>query len=333
MIGKIKGYIHKYERYVTPIALVGGFILDALTLRSVDRWAENILLLTYLVVVFAGIALVRYSDSRKEMKYRSAIFAMTQFALGGLFSAFTIFYSRSGSWVSSWPFLVALLGFMISVEFMKKYYDRFMLQMVVAYLALFAYLIFVIPLITKSIGPWTFIFTGFVSLLIMWPYVRYVGERRTWIGIGATYALITLFYFTHIIPPIPLSLTDAKVTTYINHVDNEYIFAEVELPWYAFLPMADKVTIPRGSPVYFYSSIYSPTDINATILHNWQYFDENAARWVPVSKIRFPIKGGRVEGYRGYSVKSNVFEGVWRVDVETEYGQLIGRKRFIIEYK
>jgi hypothetical protein len=167
----------------------------------------------------------------------------------------------------------------------------------------------------------------------MWPYIKYVGERRTWIGVGATYALVTFFYFTHIIPPIPLSLTDAKVTSYISHQNNEYVFADSERTWYDFLPFADTVRISRGAPVYFYSSVFSPTDINTDIIHSWQYFDEETARWVPVSRIRFPIIGGRDEGYRGYSVKSNVFEAIWRVDVETEFGQLIGRKRFEIEYK
>jgi Protein of unknown function (DUF2914) len=333
MLKRIRGYIHKYEKYVTPVALVGGFVLDSLTLRRVDRWAENILLLSYLVVVFAGIALMRYSDTRKELKYRSVIFTLIQFALGGLFSAFTIFYSRSGSWVASWPFLLVLLGFMVSVEFMKRYYARFMLQMMVAYLALFSYLIFVMPLITKTIGPWTFLFSGAISLLIMWPYIQHVGERRNWFGVMGTFLLVTVLYFTHIIPPIPLSLTDSRVTTYIQHMNGEYVFAPVEQPWYAFLPMADTIKITRGSPIYFYSSVFSPTTIKADIIHSWQYFDEKSARWVPVSRIRFPIIGGRQEGYRGYSVKSNVFEGVWRVDVETEYGQLIGRKRFVIKYK
>ena len=50
--------------------------------------------------------------------------------------------------------------------------------------------------------------------------------------------------------------------------------------------------------------------------------------WISASRISFPIRGGREEGYRGFSQKSNVFPGSWRVYVETKDGQIIGRIRF-----
>lgn len=333
MIQRIKGYIHQNEKYISPIALIGGFILDNLTLGRVDGLPVHTLFVIYLVIVFIGVALMRYSDVHKPLRWYDGIFTVTQFAIGGLFSMFTVLYSNSGSWVASWPFLLLLLGFMVSSEFLKKYYAKFMLQMIVAYLCLFSYLIFSIPLITKSISPYVFVGTGIISLIIMWPYVKYVGEKSNWRGILATYACITVFYFAHIIPPIPLSLTDARVSTYITRSGDQYLFAEGNKTWYSFLPIAQTLRIAEGSPVYFYSSVFSPTDINTDIVHQWQYFDEAKARWVPVNRIRFPIVGGREQGYRGYSVKSNVYPGLWRVDVETEYGQLIGRKRFEIEYK
>ncbi|MCF1193471.1 DUF2914 domain-containing protein, partial [Mangrovimonas sp. AS39] len=55
-----------------------------------------------------------------------------------------------------------------------------------------------------------------------------------------------------------------------------------------------------------------------------------SGKWVSGSKISFPIKGGRNEGYRGFSKKENVFSGKWRVDIETERGQVVGRVRFDI---
>ncbi|MDO8590949.1 MAG: DUF2914 domain-containing protein, partial [bacterium] len=47
--------------------------------------------------------------------------------------------------------------------------------------------------------------------------------------------------------------------------------------------------------------------------------------------IQFPIVGGRDEGFRGYSIKSSVFPGRWRVDVETAEKNLIGRVEFTVE--
>jgi hypothetical protein len=56
-------------------------------------------------------------------------------------------------------------------------------------------------------------------------------------------------------------------------------------------------------------------------------------KWVSVTRITFPIRGGRDGGYRGFSVKENLFEGRWRVDVKTERNQIIGRMKFNIEPK
>ncbi len=344
MFTRIKGYIHKYETHIGFVSVVGGFIFDSLTLKSVDLLIDNLLLIAYILLVFSGIAYLRYADNKGIETYREGVFAGVQFALGGLFSAFTVFYSRSGSLFVSWPFLLVLVLFMASSEFLKKYYAKFLVQFLVAYLALFSYLIFSVPLVTKTIGPWTFILSGLLSLGLVFLYSKYIGQkliqdtvihsRQTWTGIVLTYLLVVFFYFAHIIPPIPLSLHESHVSTYISKSESgEYVFADEGKHWYSFLPIADTLRISQGSPVYFFSSVFSPTDIDANIIHDWQYYNETTARWESVTKIRFPIEGGRKEGYRGYSVKSNIYEGMWRVDVETEYGQLIGRKRFEIEYK
>jgi hypothetical protein len=50
-----------------------------------------------------------------------------------------------------------------------------------------------------------------------------------------------------------------------------------------------------------------------------------------MSEISFHITGGRQEGYRGYSFKTNVPAGKWRVFVETPRGQVLGRYEFNVE--
>ena len=44
------------------------------------------------------------------------------------------------------------------------------------------------------------------------------------------------------------------------------------------------------------------------------------------------IFGGRDGGYHTYSIKGNIIPGLWRVDIETERGQIIGREEFKIEF-
>ena len=70
--------------------------------------------------------------------------------------------------------------------------------------------------------------------------------------------------------------------------------------------------------------------MSVKVVHDWQYYDEGKEEWISSTKIPFSITGGRGNGYRVYSKKDNVFPGKWRVDVETERGQVIGRIRFDI---
>ena len=47
--------------------------------------------------------------------------------------------------------------------------------------------------------------------------------------------------------------------------------------------------------------------------------------------MSFTLSGGRDEGYRGYSLTSNLAPGKWRVRMETERGQVMGRIGFTVE--
>lgn len=65
-------------------------------------------------------------------------------------------------------------------------------------------------------------------------------------------------------------------------------------------------------------------------MHHWQYYDEAKGEWVSRDRLAFSITGGNRTGYRGYSFKARAEAGKWRVDVETERGQVLGRISFRI---
>lgn len=83
-----------------------------------------------------------------------------------------------------------------------------------------------------------------------------------------------------------------------------------------------------GSPVYAFSAVFSPKSLNLTILHEWQHYDETKGEWVTETVISLPVVGGRDGGFRTYSMRSNLANGKWRVNIETEQSQVIGRLRF-----
>ena len=56
--------------------------------------------------------------------------------------------------------------------------------------------------------------------------------------------------------------------------------------------------------------------------------DEVQGKWITDRTIELPVIGGRDSGFRTFSKRSNLELGRWRVNVETESGQTIGRIRF-----
>lgn len=270
-------------------------------------------------------------------KFYLFIPAIVQFVFGGLFSAFFVFYSRSGSFVASWPFIVMLGALLVGNEFVQKHYARLTFQVSVFYVIIFSYLIFLVPIITKDIGVKSFLISGLTSLVLLGLFIQIllrlttkkVKEQRNKIRIYivSIFVFINFLYFTNSIPPIPLSLQDIGVYHAVSRVGGNYeVIEEKQSNWKRLF--GSKVHINKGEELYVWSSIFAPTKINTNIVHKWQYYDETKGDWVDAGTIRFPITGGRDGGYRGYSAKQIKEFGDWRVSVENERGQLIGRINF-----
>jgi hypothetical protein len=145
------------------------------------------------------------------------------------------------------------------------------------------------------------------------------------------FVVINIFYFTNIIPPIPLSLKDGGVYHSIDKVPGGgYQVTEEDLGWRKFYTLYDEFHTTPGAPVYVYSAIFSPVDLNIVVVHEWQHYNVRTRRWDTVSKVNLSVRGGREDGFRTYSLRSSLTEGKWRVNVVTSSGQTIGVVRFTI---
>ena len=100
--------------------------------------------------------------------------------------------------------------------------------------------------------------------------------------------------------------------------------------WLEQLIPGQTIHLQSGQSLYTFSSIFAPVDLDTTIVHNWQYFNSDTWTWVDSSKLSFYVSGGRDQGFRGYTVTPKLHQGKWRVSVETERGQVLGRIRFKI---
>jgi hypothetical protein len=346
-LDQIKEWYLAHERHISSFALLFGFVVDSITLQRIDLLFENVVLFTHLTIVGVGIILINMFEANK-LRGNIGNFIMSvapvvvQFSFGALFSGFFIFYTRSAALVTSWPFVLFLLALLIGNEMLRERYLRFGYQITVYYITIFSFAIFYVPIILGSIGPGTFIVSGVVSVLLISLYVyalymiipwRVVRARKSLpVIIGGIYVLMHVLYFTNIIPPIPLSLKDAGVYHSIVRSGDTYHAQTESYPWYDIghyiLPT---YKIAHGEGAYFFSAVFSPTDLDTSIVHSWQYYDEKDEEWIESFTFEYSIVGGRDGGYRGYTVKENLFEGKWRVDVETPRGQLLGRHVFMVE--
>jgi len=341
---EIKNFYMKYERHITTGAFLAGFIVDNLTLTRIDLLYDNFVLISYLAVAAGSIAFFHFTSTVPRERFFGRVRLLAplamQFAFGGLFSGFAIFYTRSASLAASWPFLLVLLLLLIGNELLKKRYARYVFQMSMLFFVLFSYLIFFLPIMLHAIGAWVFLLSGAASLAIIFfftavlalvapGYVR-KSRRALTASIGGIFLLVNVFYFANIIPPIPLSLKEAGVYHSVSRTNGDYLVEHEPRTWRDLLKSYDDVHVAPQRPVYVFSSVFAPTDLDTDIFHSWQYYDQTRSEWVEANRIGFAIVGGRDGGYRGYSFKTNVPPGRWRVDVVTARGQLLGRVKFNI---
>ena len=347
MLRHAKEFIEKHEGRLSGIAFVAGFLWDNLTLTRVDRLYDNLLLAAYLAIAFAGIALLNTHRARgfqSSLARRVVVVACYSlpFAFGGLFSGLLIFYSRSGPLLASAPFLLILAAFLFGNEFLRKHYQRFVFQMSVFFVALFSYVALITPIALGTMGGAVFLLSGIAALALFWLAVKALSllarekvlssHSTLWTVITCIFVTLNFLYFNNLIPPVPLSLKSIGAYHAIGRERNGAYSATFEAPaWYAL--HRDTATVfhrmDREHAAVF-SSVYAPAGLVTEVAHRWEYRDEGTGKWLLVNIIRFPISGGRQEGYRGYSRKENIQPGRWRVSVETLRGQIIGRFTFTV---
>lgn len=344
---KIKEVRERYKMYITPLVLIVGFILDIFTLNRVDQVFDNIILITHLLIVGTTIILLFGKDTRwgqklRIVKYSQKIEYLMVFSFGALFSGSIIFFSKSASFASSWPFFLLLLILMLGTEFQRKYFQRLILQVNFYFIALFSYLIVLIPVLRKDMGPLMFVTSGFLSLLIMafFFFVLYILDSRSLkkyikkmvVGIISIFVVFNVLYFTNIIPPIPLSLKSDGVYHSVYRISpTNYVGLYEPTEWWNFWQKRSKLVHRKsGEAVYVFSSVFAPTNLNTQIYHQWQYLDPVKNKWIDSSRIKLVVSGGREGGFRGYSKKSSLENGKWRVVIETERRQKLGQITFKI---
>jgi len=342
--GRIKQIQLKYSRFLVPGMLVAGLIVDYITFRTIQISTAFAILGVYLVLAGCVIAYKNFYDAGqissklRILRYLRLISPLiVQFTFGALLSASLIFYWFSGTISVSWPFLIIVALLIMSNDVLRHHYLKPVVQISVFYFVLFSYATLVLPFLMNSIQVWIFLLAGLISLVVINIYIRILSCRLDHVAkiklylkrsILIIFLIMNTLYFLNIIPPIPLSLRGADIAHSLSRSIGGYTLGVEQENWFERLIPGQTIHLGQGDPLYAFSTIFAPADLDTTIVHNWQYYDTDTWQWVDSSRLSFYISGGSDQGYRGYSVTSKLHEGKWRVSVETERGQVLGRINF-----
>ncbi|MHB8660755.1 MAG: DUF2914 domain-containing protein [Minisyncoccota bacterium] len=347
MLRRIFLWMQTYERHLSALAMAAGFVADNLLFTRIDLLRTQALFASYAATCFIAIPLLHWIEMRAERGGRQAprsrliLPLVTQFALGGFWSGFVIFYGRSAVLGASWPFLVFLFLVFLGSEYFHQYHDKLVFTSILFFFALYSYAILAVPIFTSTIGTQTFLESGLVAigvfalftiLLRILARERFLGDVwRIRAGAFAVLVLMNVFYFTNILPPLPLSAMAAGVYHSVWRVPGAYLATSEAEPWQIrYLGFTPTLHVMPGEWLSAYSSVFAPTALSTTIVHRWQWYDETKKEWVVEATITYPIVGGNDGGYRGYSTVPISEPGQWRVDIETADGRLIARLPFTV---
>ncbi|MFC1477538.1 DUF2914 domain-containing protein [candidate division KSB1 bacterium] len=349
LIQKVKTFPYdRYKKFFPAAAFFSGFTWDSLTLNRIDSVLDNLILAFYLSLL-GGMLIVTNLIQREKLskpillKYQNWYPFVMQFLLGGLFSAYVVFYFKSATFTQPGLFLFLLVVLLVANEFIEDRLTNIYVQISLYFLVNASFFIFIIPVIFRRMGFLTFLAGGLISMLVVDQLIRLLNRKHVFQSpkefnyirsiAPVLLTVLVLFYLCNWIPPVPLSVKTIGIYHSVEKSTAEsgltYVLAYEKPPWYRPWKKSDDVFHYRESDrVYCFSPVFASKYLRAKIYHHWQWYDENEEQWRESDKIEITILGGRDEGYRLYSYKEQLRNGPWRVEVRTGNGALLRRVEF-----
>jgi len=341
---RFRAFIRKHKKSAPVIFFILGFTWDSLTLGSVDRLYDQIIICVYLLSLSVSLYLFNLADDEawKETfleRFEDYFPLAIQFFIGGLCSAYVIFFFRSVSFTKTVSFFIILVVLLFANELLKKRISNKYLQFGTYFFVNFTFFTFFVPVVVNTMNTVIFIISGGISLsstlfLVTFIYNKSPSTRKELDHtklinlILVIYASINIFYFFNLIPPVPLAMEEGIVAHNVEKQNGSY---EVTYQESGFLSAFDKETYYKpGDSLFIFTSIFAPADLKKKVNHHWQWMNPRTEDWETSDKIEFEITGGRDGGYRGYTYKTNMLEGKWKVDVKTSNDLILGRINFTV---
>lgn len=343
---RLRAIYERYERFLIPGFLVSGFVLDVITFRALNIRTNLGLQTGYVVMAGLALSYIHIYDSLKQippLRIFGYIRFLAPFALqisfGSLLSSALLFYWFSGAFSVSWPLFAIITGLMISSELFRHIYLKPTVQFGLYNFVLMSYLSLLLPYVLSSLSGWIFVLSGTMSTLLVLGLILTLArlvpkikqqQAQLFMSSLAVFVAMAVFYMLNLIPPLPLSIREAGIYHDVVRQGNEYaLVGEEETAWQSLLP-GQIIHAKTSDTLYAFTAVYAPASLSTTIYHKWEYHDPKTGKWTEKALSHFTMKGGRSEGYRGYTTKSGLQPGRWRVTVQNHRGQVLGRLTFTV---
>jgi hypothetical protein len=332
----------KHETRLDLLFFVGGFCFDILLAGEIGEpfaiFQQTVYLLIiatllHFEVLFRNFVWEPKGLALKVWPYRGLLL---HFLLGTLLNIYSIFYIKSASIFNSLLFLILMIGFILANELPVVKKSHVSSKAAMFTVCLFSF--------TSMMFPFVFGFVGWIPFGLsiattLWlAYMQYkllkkkvTSDRVLLLSLlGPAAAVLSCFagfYFFGLVPPVPLSVPEQGVYHQIEKQEGRYhLYGEHERgSWWQF--SEEVFHAAPGDKIYFYAQVFSPSRFADAVFVQWSWRDP-VRGWQKLDRIPLSIVGGRREGFRGYTVKSNYQPGEYRVQVQTANEQEVSRMYF-----
>ncbi|MFQ5932849.1 MAG: hypothetical protein ACE5MM_10620, partial [Nitrospiraceae bacterium] len=188
-IAKLRAALAK--PFLPAFFFFAGVTFDTITLTRIDRLLDNLIILLYLTLL-GGLIVLTGRMGLKEasaevsgsegmgspvlsnlvVRTRSYYPMAMQFLLGGLFSAYTIFYFKSASLTTTAVFFAVLVAFLVANEFLRSRLSQLPLLVSLYALVCFSFFTFFFPVVTGVMNTAIFLLGSILSVVVVVGLVR-----------------------------------------------------------------------------------------------------------------------------------------------------------------
>jgi Protein of unknown function (DUF2914) len=342
---QVKAFSHKHKKWEPLAFFTAGFTFDALLLHRID----DPLMLTHQFIYLCLSAFIiswdLLSEGREVVagpKWISKVWSYREgilhFLLGTLLNVYTIFYFKSGTFLSSFIFLLILAALLYLNEVRPPKISKHLLRNALFGLCLISYMNIIVSIILGSIGIFIFMLAIATAILIHSALVHYLAKRLPpnrvkreirlpFFGVAVLYVLLYLF---KVLPPVPLSVKHMGIYHTVEKENGFYKLGYTRPSWKFWESGDQTFEANPGDKIFCFIQVFSPSRFKDQLFVRWQY-DDPRSGWTNADAIPLGVVGGREEGFRGMTSKSNYTPGDWRVSVETSDGRQIGRLGFTVK--